>query len=334
MSRASPTEFLAEIQRIYRVPFTKNTDPDPLLAEIERDLARVGLTRDQVEGHQEAVRRVVEIVEANLPERVRTGVWRRKLAIGPLDTPEVNALAATDGIVYAIVLGSGLMTFFHKYFKLTAATQCVGAITHCSRMDPEEVTPARLKEWTRELVAHYRNEGVPRGAIIRIDERRATPSYIATYMLGLSFVETFVLCHELGHILCGHLGNPDRLIPLKGHPDIRLFAEGGNKELELQADLFAFWLTRFIMKNQFGGMTEEEMLGQLVLMFDLLYEAGYRATSSHPSPLERGVYVTESVYGYSAAERLARSYTDSSVLASTFDNLVFREPGGMPFALP
>jgi len=108
----------------------------------------------------------------------------------------------------------------------------------------KEITPEKIYNAQFTCFEHYRN-------VIEIDRKKIPiPKDINRYQLGMllsCFVTRFLVAHEYGHILCGHVGYGDSLFESFSLTEYFNTSPIGNKlhpltsqPLEMCADLYAF----------------------------------------------------------------------------------------------
>jgi len=252
-------------------------------------------------------------IQAGAPEAVRCKI-NNAVAVGGLNTGEINAMCVkSPDSKYAVLIGYGLFNFFHKYFKLTYATCCPQSVIHCSRKPVSALTGWDLLEYAKELARNYKTHGAPYGALILVDED-APRLFWQSYSVSLSLCESFVLCHELAHFLCGHLDDERNLSPLVIDPSISKFRESTLHSLELEADLAAYSLARQAMRVRFPGVAEKQLFFPLVILFDLLHYISDGQCSTHPDARSRVLHVARNFYGHETSQLLEDSYHDHDLL--------------------
>jgi hypothetical protein len=112
------------------------------------------------------------------------------------------------------------MNLLHKYTKLVVAAHDPAQVVYCNRKDPASLTPAELLEWADELGMNYLTTGATRGAMLKLsDHAMAAVSPI------VHLAETFVLGHEAGHYLAGHLEDDARFSADEEVRSLEVFAE-------------------------------------------------------------------------------------------------------------
>lgn len=245
--------------------------------------------------------RVVKLLPSPIADWART-----HLAVGLADHTLVNAtcLRSTDGY-YAIVLHTGLMVLFNKVSKILAAITNPKWLVYYERGPVEAVTRQSMVECYESVTRSYRDTRVPLGPrIVLTDEGNQG------HVTQLAYWETFVLCHELGHLVCGHLEDPRRWA--KGQSASEEAYSGSNAHVaEHQADIFAFLLCREAfpqVNGEEGDAHELRLIAFATGLFDLMYSIGGTGSPNHPHALDRLLVIIHYVYGEDASKILASTY--------------------------
>lgn len=236
------------------------------------------------------------------------------LIVGALDNTSVNALCIRSREGFTVIgLNAGLMLFLNKISKLQVASVVPHAILYCNRAPPHEITPAIIRSWYLEVTEHYRTTRKPLGPQIHL-----TPEADGQHATQLHLWEMFVLCHELGHALAGHL---DRDELWSQHPSFGMlesFREDESHEMEMEADLLGYILLRehFYMRVLKEAVHDDQRFDDrpfflpMITFFDLMFLLGSSESATHPHPLDRLCNITEAIYGKKKADELANSYDD------------------------
>ena len=201
-------------------------------------------------------------------------------AFGPLESQSVNARCfRSDEGHYAIVLHHGLMNLLHKRSKLLTAAARPTCVVYCNRADPSQLTAQEFVAWADELGDIYRTCGETKGAIVMLDSEAALAA-AAILTLG----EAFVLGHEAGHLIAGHLEDRSLLVPDSEVPALRFFPETRAYADEFEADRYGFEA----MRDCIGPVSKGLLLGAVVSTFSTLSLIGAGERSdSHPGVAER-----------------------------------------------
>jgi hypothetical protein len=277
---ATPAEFLEHVLSAHSRPLA-HANPDEDMQRLTRlDIDAYGITiPDPLSPYSAVVSDLANRVISGFRKRCGLDVTER-CAIGPLANPSVNArcFRSAEGH-YAIVLHHGLMALLHKHSKLLTAAVRPASVMYCNRQDPSTLTPETLVAWTEELGPIYRKFREVKGALVKLD---LEASKVSTTMLTLG--EAFVLGHEIGHFVAGHLEDESRFVA-DGHFPWREFAPpNALHEDEFEADRHGF----DAMSDSFESVPKPLLLGAVVSTFDALRLAGAGAASnSHPSAMDR-----------------------------------------------
>jgi hypothetical protein len=157
-------------------------------------------------------------------------------AIGPLSHPSVNArcFRSKEGR-YAIVLHHGLMNLLHKHSKLWVAAVNPSAVTYCNRKAPPSLTSQELIKWAGELGVIYRATGETKCALVELNHEGSFAASLTT-----TISEAFVLGHEMGHVLCGHLESSTRVVADDLIPSLQVLPESASHHDEFEAKATRF----------------------------------------------------------------------------------------------
>lgn len=241
-----------------------------------------------------------------------------ELAIGELDNMSVNAFCSrSEEGHFAIVINSGLMTLFNKLSKISIAVTDPESIEYCSRELDTQNAQAMLIGFQKEVCQHYRETRKPLGPQILLkgdaDKRHG---------MQLHIWEMFVLCHEVGHVLCGHLTDKELMISDVITETPPNAADHSAREMEVEADCIGLLLLKEyvakVMPNAFPLGDDRLLLSHLITLFNHLSELGIRESASHPPSLTRLCNMVEFVYGEALAQTLQDSYRDNSLIRKIF----------------
>jgi hypothetical protein len=232
----TPAEYLGEVRSAYAA-LTYDDQPDETLLELtKRDLEKLGTELPRPgDGYDAPVGAIAEEIETACIQLWSVNLSER-CSIGPLEHPSVNArcFRSPEGI-YALVIHHGLMNILHKSTKLIVAARDPTQVVYCNRKPPEELTSDELLEWADELGMNYLSTGATRGAMLKLSNE-------AMHAVGviLHLAETFVLGHEAGHFLAGHLEDERRFVADEYVPWLEVFGENERHEDEFEADTYGF----------------------------------------------------------------------------------------------
>jgi hypothetical protein len=163
--------------------------------------------------------------------------------VGEFPTGSFNAQArpATDGVL--LLINSGLMMFLHETAKVMSWSVAIAEFDENGQPKEDSVRPQsdfshdELVATFAKLITAYLTQG---------DIRAAGPSPVAwggPQMLGALITrsaEKFVLAHEYGHVLAGHLSSPRMMVASSPAGDIEFISKSWEQELE--ADRIGFRL--------------------------------------------------------------------------------------------
>jgi hypothetical protein len=282
----TPAEYLEQVREAY-ARLDRDPDPDRELLELTRvDLEKRGLELpDPDEAYGVVVAAISDEIVAACSETWSVDLSER-CAIGPLRHPAVNArcFKSPDG-VYALVIHHGLMNLLHKYTKLVVAAHDPAQVVYCNRKDPASLTPAELLEWADELGVNYLATGATRGAMLKLSDRA-----MAAVSPIVHLAETFVLGHEAGHYLAGHLEDAARFSADKEVRWLEVFAENERQEDEFEADAYGFEIMRACSPSAPPETVHAAVVGAFSMM-ELI--GGDVATVSHPASSKRYQRIAE-----------------------------------------
>jgi hypothetical protein len=310
---SSAAEFLEWLQREYARPYGE-ANPDTEMRRILTARAqRLGVELPGPDGSMQAVvvglaTRISEIFRAEFGVEVD-----EICAIGPASNSTVNAfcLRSPEGF-HAILMFHGLMAFLHKRTKLLTAASAMEHVIYCNRLPPTHLTPELLVEWADELGPIYREHGEVLGARVLLDEPATGASQV---MLTMS--EAFVLGHEIGHVIAGHLEDEARLIH---DPALSFaaYAENSSHKDEYEADTYGY----VAMRSFFDFADAKLRLGALVATFDVLMMIGAgESSSSHPSAADRIHHLVKLHFSEHTA-RLVRRWVDEGDPVAAVEALI------------
>lgn len=301
---STPLEYLRYVQASFAVPESEGTPDAELVDLLKERAATAGIPEHDVSSssYRLAIDPLATMVTAGC--QARHGIdLAASCAFGPLESQSVNArcFRSEEGH-YAIVLHHGLMNLLHKRSKLLTAAVKPTSVVYCNRAAPSHLTPQKLLVWADELGDIYRATGETKGAIVMLDSDAASVAALAV-TLG----EAFVLGHEAGHVIAGHLEDPSRLISDDEVPSLWFFPETQAHADEFEADRYGFEA----MENIFESIPKGLLLSALVSTFQALdlIGAGERS-DSHPGVTERIHGIVESHFSIETA-RLVHRWIDN-----------------------
>ena len=323
----SPVEFLQYVKHVYQnsMDAIKTAPNEEFLEVIKERLKRQGIidTTTSHEKYDDVIQSYSSELIHILPHSIQT-YFSSVVAFGSLDNMLVNAMCirSPNGFI-AVVVNSGLMAFLHKLIKLQIGAATPEKIIYCSREAPRPLTAQIMNGWIEEITDHYKRTGVPRGLQIHLTDEAAEQGAIQ-----LGICETFVLCHEIAHVLLGHLNRNDLWSPHESFGMLESFRENESLQMEADADVLGFVITRefvhrriFRANNSTIPWDDRLLILTITLLFDTFSMIGFVETSTHPDPRERILTIVSNVYGADFAKKLEGTYHGS---VSAFE--LFQEP--------
>lgn len=272
---------MRHIQACYARP-QELGQPDEEMQRLTReDLLRRGLPLPDPAGPYDHVLRPLSSRVARTIRAQRGVDITQSSAVGALHDPSVNAgCYRSDESHYAIVIHHGLMNMLHKHAKLLTAAVNPGWVVYCNRVPPTLLTSDMLAAWAAELGEIYLTTGETKGAIVKLNP---TGSAIATTTLTLA--ESFVLGHEVGHYLAGHLEERSHLVQDAPFPRLALYAENTHHLHEFEADDYGY---QAMVNHLQPAPAKTVLLGAIVSTFEVLRMVGAGEVSpSHPAAVDR-----------------------------------------------
>lgn len=307
---ASPSEFLEQIRLACEVGAVKDEWPENEMQRLTReDLERHGVSpSDMADPYRKVIDDLVGEISGGFKSQYDVDI-SDSCAFGALQHPAVNARCFYSGNgLYAIVLHYGLMNLLHKHTKLLTAALDPSTVVYCNRKSAEQLTSTELQAWALELGDIYRRTGETKGAIVKL---KPEPSSAAARMLSLG--EAFVLGHEIGHMIAGHLEASSRLSADTEVPWLQFLPENSSHKYELEADEYGF----FAMQAHQPDAPKSILLGALVATFATMSLVGAgQGSASHPSSLSRIHHVVALHFSQETAELVHRWVDDEDEKAA------------------
>jgi energy-converting hydrogenase Eha subunit C len=320
---SSPEGFLAYIRSVHSSPMAAIQSDTPNLEFLkihEEKLRAAGqIDREALASpHDYLVRELWQDLRQVLPAEFLSTIGT-KFAVGSLDNISMNALCvrSSEGFV-VLLINAGLMTLLNKVSKLLIAQIVPNSVEYCNRSPGSEVTPAVARRWYLEVCEHYRKTGKPLGPQIHL-----SASAEARHSGQLHGWEILVFCHELGHIVAGHLNRHDAWSINASLGMIEAFKENESHEMETEADILGYIMARKYWAKHGSGdesavsqeFDDRFVFANMIGLFDLLFLLGAKESASHPDPLDRICNIAAFVYGEAFAEIVASSYGDVALIA-------------------
>jgi len=327
VSHSSAKEFINYLRFLHENPISSiqsgpNKEFQKIHEEKIKKLNQSNEHQNVSSSHNHIAKELWESLRGILPSQIvddLSGV----IAVGALDNMSVNALCAksVDGYI-AVLINTGLMTLLNKLSKMQIASTRPGSIRYCNRAQPEDISVATLKKWNLEVCEHYRHTGKPLGPQIHLHSDAE-----GMHATQLNIWEMYVLSHEIGHILCGHLDSSKFVTknPLFGM--IETLEENKSHEMESEADFIGYILLReyyhkgSIRKSPNNESIKDDrgLVSILITFYNLLYLLGASESTTHPHPLDRLCNIVLNAYGEKVAETLADSYDNHGLLIKLFE---------------
>jgi hypothetical protein len=276
----SPPEYLSAVREAYSQLYADEKPDEAFHESTLRDLEKLGVVlAGPYDGYDRAAEAISDKVVAAC-KRLYDVDLANECALGPLMHPSVNARCFRNRQgVYALVIHHGLMALLHKYTKLVIAAHDPSQVVYCNRKDPRSLTKEDLLEWADELGVNYLLTDAARGAMVRVAGRSL--SAVSTVV---QLAETFVLGHEAGHYLGGHLESEANFVPDDEVSSLQVLAENDRHIDEFEADEFGFE----IMQASFPRIPEAIVHTAIFGAFSMMaLIGGDRDSESHPASGKR-----------------------------------------------
>jgi hypothetical protein len=282
----TPSEFLAHVRALY-ARIDRDDEPDQQFKKLtDDDLAKRGVTlADPSDGYAIVVDAIAEDIAAACVEGWSVDLTER-CAIGDLRHLAVNARCfKSPSGVYALVIYHGLMNLMHKYTKLVVAAHDPSQVIYCNRKDPGSLTTEELLDWADELGPNYLTYGATRGAMLKLSTRA-----MAAVSPIVHLAETFILGHEAGHYLGGHMEEDASFSADAYAPSLQVFVENGRHALEFEADIYGFEIMTACSPSAPPETVHAAVLGAFSMMGLI---GGDAAAASHPASSQRYQRIAE-----------------------------------------
>jgi len=223
----------------------------------------------------------------------RKGI-ERCVAIGSVDTGELNTFIAKGGVnIYCIVLNSGLMMLLHRNIKFVVASNLPQDVVYCDGQDPSQFSAHDYALMMQEMLDIYARTGFPRGALIKFRAGSKGSQAAATF---LNSAESFVICHELGHLLNNDLDEESSFLELHNDSRLMKYVEGKDHAKELKADATGYRLLSNYLNKEHPKLDSNFSMMGIVIVMDALASIGIEESYSHPSPKDRVINIAKSFF--------------------------------------
>jgi hypothetical protein len=304
-SFATPSEYLDQIRFAYALRRSEVVPSESEMMRLtEKDLGRHGFSLAEVtaDPYGHVIREIRDAISGVFDNDYGVSL-SEECAIGALEHPSVNArcFRSPEGH-YAIVLHFGLMNLLHKHTKLLTAAMDPSAVVYCNRKPVDQLSPTELQAWATELGDLYRETGQVQGATVKLTPEASSS---AAQMLWLG--EAFVMGHEIGHMIAGHLEDRSSLVADVEVPWLWFLPERPLHEFEFEADEYGY----LAMEASLPGAPKAVLLGGLIGTFATMSMiGGVQASPSHPSSLSRIHRLVALHFSSSTAELVRRWVED------------------------
>jgi hypothetical protein len=323
---SSACEFLAYAQDRYALPMSlskQNIDFQAKHEEIARwvgqdqELAKIAKSGGVFAGHHVIVEALWDTVRSAIPPEI-WAPFSSRVAVGCLEHMQVNAacICSPEGWI-AILVNNGLLTFLNKLFKLTAVAHEPDAVLYCNRGDAGLFGSGDYAAWATEMTAYYAVHREPLGPQLVL---KPESDAAKRYALMLHFSEVFVLGHEIGHVVLGHLdrGTPEER-ELRADPEgIVSIKEGEAWHDEADADMIAWSVILSLFSKR--GADDRFLVSQLAGLMNVLHGIHRDTRTTHPPPISRLLEIVARFYGEDSATRLLRTYQDQGTMNEFFSS--------------
>lgn len=237
---ASPQEYLQYLQAIW------TTDPYPpiprsqqldVLADLNKKYP--GLIANNVLKYyaenppkSSTLQEVVDILFEDLTKSMESNQRREivdKVAVGELQTRDANALCIkVPAGGYVILFNDGLMMLLHKLAKaVSSRVRIARSPLEARNLRPRTLSFEETPNYVYEIIARYLMNKHPIGPEIPLEHDQYWFSDKLRW-----FMELFVMGHELGHILEGHLSKAKILRFKIGREEITVLKPSCNQEYD------------------------------------------------------------------------------------------------------
>jgi hypothetical protein len=256
------------------------TSRAPSLAEIKAIAQKAGVTLDDdlatIIEHLDPFReRYVDLVQA-LPEHLSSS---REWLLDPANvafivgqTPRLNAVSMQTSTGYVVVLNKGQITLMYKIIRAMCTRIAVPG-EPIQELDDLAGVVAQTLDWLRSRYNAPISQDFPIGP-----EQLRIASHFAV------LAETFILCHELSHILRGHLAGR-REEPFLNVDGTELKILQARFEEEVAADLSGVELLLDVAPR-LGYTLDAAVAGyELSLFSTMLLEYAMSGYDASPTPL-------------------------------------------------
>lgn len=232
--------------------------------------------------------------------------------VGSISSPDLGAFIVRDDKALALIVNWGLMILIHDDLRLSMAARNPENVEFVEGLQRSEISREQLNALSDGLRQNIKDGRGPKAPYVQLSQSAAS-----VHVLTVDMYESFVMAHEIGHILNGDLERDDAFAVSEKFPNVEIFRENVNHAMEFNADRKGFELLLRLTKARNRGLTGEGFaLLCVVGLFDLLaLTISADESPTHPSPLQRILNVSRQFYGDDFADKMARSYDHPGVIA-------------------
>ena len=285
---ATPQQYLQYLKSIW----TTHPYPDALgdAVAIELDKKWPGFLKTLKESPPEAstmrgvINGLLKDLAGPLGERNKA-IPIEDVAVGELQTLDANACCVeVPAGGYVILINTGLMILVYKLIKSFASMiQFNRAYGRTSIGFFEGYhTLEEIAEYTHQTIGTYLLYNAPVGRMLPVASLSRDQMDVTAALLH--FAELFVLAHEFGHIMEGHLSRAKKLKVMLKKEEISVFRPEWNQEHE--ADVYGLGLILEKVQNRKNSslVRASACAGPdlLLTIFDLIEKIGKINPTSHP----------------------------------------------------
>jgi len=334
---SSADEFLDDLRSLHKKSITLiQSNPNEEFQEILKEkVDQYGLghlDKSAISSHGYIVSELWKSVKNTLPDEILDNL-DGIIAVGVIDNMAVNAFCSKSPEGYiAVAINTGLIALLNKLSKITIATLNPSFIKYCNRDLASDTSSEDLIAWKLEVCEHYRRTGQPLGPQIHLHKDGDV-----LHARQLHVWEMYILCHEIGHVLCNHLDNKSFVFNNPSLGMASTLIENRFHKMESEADFIGYILLRKFFHKELSGRApnqmeqadDRELFSHLISLFDLFYLLGAAQSKSHPHPLDRLCDIALNVYGKEVEQILFNSYENHELLTELFKKPLITSNSGL-----
>ena len=164
------------------------------------------------------------------------------------------------------------------------------------------MTANELREWAHELGDIYRVTGETKGGIVKL---KPDASSSAAHLLTMC--EAFVLGHEIGHMVAGHMEDDRLLVADEVVPWLYFLPEDSRHEFEFEADEYGF----SAMEVSMSSTPKPLLLAALLSVFTTMNLIGMgQPSETHPGWQQRVLRAVDRHFSSETSELIRRWIED------------------------